>query len=322
MTTGLGVPDSTAASTVPRSISGVAAGAGLEADDASRAHPGPRALDFVRKRKILILPLVILAAFAIVGALAPWLAPLSPTETDLGLKLSPPAWLEEGVPGRLLGTDQLGRDILSRIAHGARISLVTSLLGILLAGLAGTVLGVLAGYHGGWLDTVVMRVADMTLAIHIYVLAIVLAVVWGPGLRNVLLVVVFLLWSRYARQARAEVLSLKHRDFVLAARALGASGVWIMGRHVLPNIVNTLIVLSTLQVGFVIVLEATLSFLGAGIPPPAPSWGVMVADGRALIASAWWVSTLPGLAILGVVLSINLIGDAVRDLLDPRLRRL
>ena len=167
-----------------------------------------------------------------------------------------------------------------------------------------------------------MRVADMTLAIHIYILAIVLAVVWGPGLRNVLVVIVFLLWSRYARQARAEVLVLRERDFVTAARALGCPGLWIMARHLLPNIVPSLIVLSTLQVGFVIVLEATLSFLGAGIPPPAPSWGVMVADGRALIASAWWVSTLPGLAILIVVLSVNLVGDAIRDLLDPRSRKL
>jgi peptide/nickel transport system permease protein len=162
----------------------------------------------------------------------------------------------------------------------------------------------------------------MTLAIHIYILAIVLAVVWGPGLRNVLLVVVFLLWSRYARQARAEVLSLKAREYVIAAQALGGSGLRIMARHILPNILNSLVVLSTLQVGFVIVLEATLSFLGAGIPPPNPSWGVMVADGRALIASAWWVSTFPGVAILLVVLSVNLVGDAIRDLLDPRLRRL
>jgi len=171
-------------------------------------------------------------------------------------------------------------------------------------------------------DALIMRVADMTLAIHLYILAIVLAVVWGPGLRNVLLVTVFLLWSRYARQARAEVLSLKEREFVVAARALGASAGRIMARHLLPNLLASLIVLSTLQVGFVIVLEATLSFLGAGIPPPNPSWGVMVADGRALIASAWWVSMFPGVAILLVVLSVNLVGDAIRDLLDPRLRRL
>jgi peptide/nickel transport system permease protein len=287
----------------------------------SVASPNISALRFMRRRKVLVLPLAILAAFVGVGVLAPYLAPHSPTATDLGLKLTPPAWLADGVAERPLGTDQLGRDILSRIIHGTRISLITSLLGIVLAGTLGTALGVIAGYCRGWVDSLIMRVADMTLAIHIYILAIVLAVVWGPGLRNVLVVIVFLLWSRYARQARAEVLVLRERDFVTAARALGCPGVWIMARHLLPNIVPSLIVLSTLQVGFVIVLEATLSFLGAGIPPPAPSWGIMVADGRALIASAWWVSTLPGLAILIVVLSINLVGDAIRDLLDPRSRK-
>ena len=285
-------------------------------------RPGAELIELVRRRKLLIAPLLVLAAFVVVGVSAPYLAPLSPTETALGMKLTPPAWFAEGVSDRPLGTDQLGRDIASRIIHGARLSLMIALVGILLSGVVGTALGLLAGYYGGWVDALIMRIADMTLAIHIYVLAIVLAVVWGPGLRNVLLVTVFLLWSRYARQARAEVLSLKEREFVVAARALGVSAPRIMTRHLLPNILASLIVLSTLQVGFVIVLEATLSFLGAGIPPPNPSWGVMVADGRALIASAWWVSTFPGLAILLVVLSVNLVGDAIRDLLDPRLRRL
>jgi peptide/nickel transport system permease protein len=282
----------------------------------------PELIELVRRRKILAMPLFILTAFIVVGLFAPYLAPLSPTETALGLKLTPPSWAEGGLRDRPFGTDQLGRDIASRIIHGARLSLMTSLVGILLSGTVGTALGLLAGYYGAWIDALIMRLADMTLAVHIYILAIVLAVVWGPGLRNVLLVTVFLLWSRYARQARAEVLSLKEREFVIAARALGVSGPRIMARHLLPNILASLIVLSTLQVGFVIVLEATLSFLGAGIPPPHPSWGVMVADGRALIASAWWVSTFPGLAILLVVLSVNLVGDAIRDLLDPRLRRL
>ncbi len=306
------------------SVAASAARVGLERtnDVGGDARAPAAALEFVRRRKILILPLAILAGFVAVGILAPSIAPWPPTDTDLGLKLTPPAWMEGGLSGRPLGTDQLGRDILSRIVHGARISLTTALLGIGLAGALGTALGVVAGYHRGWADAIIMRVADMTLAIHIYVLAIVLAVVWGPGLRNVLFVLVFLLWSRYARQARAEVLVLRERDFITAARAVGCSSLRIMARHLLPNIVPSLIVLSTLQVGFVIVLEATLSFLGAGIPPPAPSWGVMVADGRALIASAWWVSTFPGLAILLVVLSMNLVGDALRDLLDPRLRRL
>jgi peptide/nickel transport system permease protein len=298
-------------------MSGAAvAGVRTEGDAARRGR-----LDGLGRRRALLVPFVVLGVFVVVGLLAPWIAPQTPTETNLALKRTPPAWLEGGGGAHLLGTDQLGRDLLSRIVYGARLSLVTSLAGIVLAGALGTALGLLAGYYGRWVDALVMRVADLTLAVHIYLLAVVLAVVWGPGFKNVVLVVVVLLWSRYARQARGEVLSLKTRDFVTAARALGCSGPRIMARHILPNLVNSLIVLSTLQVGFVIVLEATLSFLGAGIPPPAPSWGVMVADGRALIASAWWVSTLPGLAILLVVLSVNLVGDAVRDLLDPRLRK-
>jgi len=308
-------------------------GASIAAPDAPAARPGAPPLaaagrplseliERLRRRKALIAPLLVLVTFVVVGLLAPYLAPLSPTATDLGLKLTPPAWLAGGIVERPLGTDQLGRDIGSRMIHGARLSLMTSLIGIVLSGVLGTALGLLAGYYGRWVDALIMRIADMTLAIHLYILAIVLAVVWGPGLRNVLLVTVFLLWSRYARQARAEVLSLKEREFVIAARALGVSSGRIMARHLLPNLMASLIVLSTLQVGFVIVLEATLSFLGAGISPPNPSWGVMVADGRALIASAWWVSTFPGLAMLLVVLSVNLVGDAIRDLLDPRLRRL
>ncbi len=304
-------------------ISSVEAGALADASAPWAAtHPGAELIQLFRRRKILMAPLLVLAAFVVVGVLAPYLAPRSPTETVLGMKLTPPAWLADGVSDRPLGTDQLGRDIASRIIYGARLSLIIAVAGIFLSGAVGTGLGLLAGYYGAWIDALIMRIADMTLAVHIYILAIVLAVVWGPGLRNVLLVTVFLLWSRYARQARAEVLSLKEREFVVAARALGGSAARIMARHLLPNILASLIVLSTLQVGFVIVLEATLSFLGAGIPPPNPSWGVMVADGRALIASAWWVSTFPGLAILLVVLSVNLIGDAIRDLLDPRLRRL
>ena len=281
-----------------------------------------RAPVFLRRRRHLGLPLLILAGFVGVGLFAPYIAPRSPTETDLALKLTPPAWMASGLRDYPLGTDQLGRDILSRIISGARISLAMALVGILIGGVIGTALGLLAGYAGGWVDALIMRIADMTLSVHIYLLAVMLAVVWGPGFKNVVVVVAFLLWSRYARQARGETLSLKAREFVAAAQALGASSLRIMGRHILPNLVNSLLVLSTLQVGLIIVLEATLSFLGAGIPPPTPSWGIMVADGRALIASAWWVCSLPGLAILVVVLSVNLMGDALRDLLDPRLRRL
>lgn len=281
----------------------------------------PPAFAVTARRRPPILPAAVLAGFLAVGVLAPYIAPSSPTETSLASRLAPPVWTSRGSAEHPLGTDQLGRDVLSRMIHGARISLVTSLVGILVGGVIGTALGLLAGYYGRWIDTLIMRLADMTLAIHAYLVAVVLAVVWGPGFMNVVVVVAFLLWSRYARQVRGEVLSLKAREFVAAAGALGGTGPWIMRKHILPNLVSSLVVLSTLQVGWIIVLEATLSFLGAGIPPPKPSWGVMVADGRAVIASAWWVSALPGLTLLLVVLSVNLVGDAVRDLLDPRLRR-
>lgn len=276
----------------------------------------------VHKQGVRLFPVVLLGLFLLAGLLAPLLAPHAPTTTSLRLKRTPPVWVAGGHTAYPLGTDHLGRDILSRLLYGARISLLVSVVGIGIGGVIGTGLGLLAGYHGGWVDSVIMRVTDMTLAIHTYLVAIVLAVVWGPSLTNVVVVVAFLLWGQYARQARGEVLSVKARDFVAAARAVGCPSGRLMLRHILPNILNSLIVLSTLQVGRIIVLEAALSFLGAGIPPPTPSWGVMVADGRAVLASAWWISTFPGVAILLVVLSVNLVGDTLRDLLDPRLRQM
>ncbi len=238
----LRAPEPTASPTL-RAIDAAPLPATPQLRAATRAMP--EVVELLRRRKILMAPLLVLVAFVVVGLFAPYLAPLPPTQTELGLKLTPPVWLEGGVSDRPLGTDQLGRDIGSRMIYGARLSLTTSLIGIVLSGVVGTSLGLLAGYYGAWIDALIMRVADMTLAIHLYILAIVLAVVWGPGLRNVLLVTVFLLWSRYARQARAEVLSLKEREFVVAARALGASAGRIMARHLLPNLLASLIVLST-----------------------------------------------------------------------------
>src|SRR5262249_1747726 len=246
-------PDPTAAPAL-RAVDAAALPETPQLRAATRAMP--QVVELFRRNKILIAPLLVLVAFVFVGLFAPYLSPLPPTQTELGLKLTPPVWLEGGVADRPLGTDQLGRDIGSRLIHGARLSLTTALIGIVLSGIVGTSLGLLAGYYGAWIDALIMRAADITLAIHLYILAIVLAVVWGPGLRNVLLVTVFLLWSRYARQARAEVLSLREREFVVAARALGVSAGRIMARHLLPNLLASLIVLSTLQVGFVIVLEA------------------------------------------------------------------
>ncbi len=222
----------------------------------------------------------------------------------------------------LLGTDKSGSDVFSRIIHGARIALLVSLLAIVLSGVVGVTLGMLAGYFGGLFDALVMRMVDVSLSISIVLVALVLAAVRGPATENVLAVVALLLWSRFARLARGETLALKNLDFVARARVAGASHTRIIIKHIFPNLVNTMIVLATLNIGFVIVLEAGLSFLGAGVPRPNPAWGLMVADGRELITESWWVAFFPGVAILLTVLSFNLLGDWVRDKLDPKQRQI
>jgi peptide/nickel transport system permease protein len=268
-----------------------------------------------------LIPLVIVAALVVCAVCAPWLAPRSPVEGSLGDRLVPPIGMEGWKPGHLLGTDRLGRDTLSRLLYGARISLSVSVVAITLTGAAGSFIGLLAGFLGGWVDTVLMRLVDISLSLPGILIAILLSVVFEPSFTNVIIVVVFLLWPSYARLVRGETLGLKQQEFVALARIAGCSNLTIMFRHIVPNLIPSILVLATLHVGFVIVLEAALSFLGVGIPPPTPSWGVMVADGRGLIERAWWVSILPGIAILGTVLSLNILGDWVRDRLDPKLRQ-
>lgn len=220
----------------------------------------------------------------------------------------------------LLGTDKLGRDILSRIIHGARISLTVSLVSIAIGGGIGVVLGLVAGYFGGLADALIMRLVDIKLAFPALLLALVLSVIMGSGFDTVIIVLVVLIWARYARMVRGEAQAIKQQDYIARARVAGASHIRIMVRHIFPNLVNTVVVLATLEVGHVIVLESTLSFLGAGIPRPTPAWGVMVADGRELITSEWWIFLFPTLAIVLTVLSMNLLGDWLRDKLDPKLR--
>ena len=232
--------------------------------------------------------------------------------------------LVQAIPGGSwefpLGTDKLGRDVLSRLLHGARVSLMVSCLAILLGGFLGTTLGMLAAFRGGIADGIIMRVVDIKLAFPSILLALTLVAAVGSGYVTVITVIALLLWARYARVVRGDALAIKQRDFVDRARVAGASNARIMMRHIFPNVFNTVIVLATLEVGHVIILEATLSYLGAGIRPPAPSWGVMAADGRELITSAWWMFLFPCLAIVMTVLSMNLLGDWLRDRLDPRLR--
>ena len=227
---------------------------------------------------------------------------------------------EGGSTKYLLGTDKQGRDILSRIMHGARISLLVSSLAILLGGGLGTILGMLAAYRGGKIDSIIMRVVDIKLAFPSILLALVLVAAIGAGITTVIIVIAVLLWARYARIVRGEALAIKQQDFIDRARVSGASNVRIMMHHIFPNLVNTVVVLATLEVGHVIILESTLSFLGAGIQAPRPAWGVMVAGGRDLITIEWWIFLFPCLAIVLTVLSMNLLGDWLRDRLDPKLR--
>jgi len=268
-----------------------------------------------------ILPLAIVAVLVFCGLFAPWLTPHSHVEGSLGDRLVPPIGMEGSKPGHPLGTDRLGRDTLSRLLHGARISLTVSVIGITLTGAAGSFIGLLAGFFGGWIDTLLMRLVDISLSLPGILIAVLLSVVFEPSFTNVIVVVAFLLWPSYARLVRGETLGIKHQEFVSLARIADCSSLTIMFRHIVPNLAPSVLVLATLHVGYVIVLEAALSFLGVGIPPPTPSWGVMVADGRGLIEQAWWVSILPGIAILVTVLSLNVLGDWVRDRLDPKLRQ-
>ena len=267
------------------------------------------------------VPLAIVSLLVLCALAAPLLAPCSPVEGSLGERLVPPLGMEGSSAAHPLGTDRHGRDVLSRLVYGARISLSVSVVGILLTGAIGSLIGLVAGFYGGWTEAVLMRLVDVSLSLPGILIAVLLSVAFEPSFTNVIIVVVFLLWPSYARLTRGETLGIKQQDFVALARTAGCSNLTIMFRHIVPNLVPSILVLATLHVGYIIVLEAALSFLGVGIPPPTPSWGVMVADGRGLIERAWWVSILPGVAILATVLSLNMLGDWVRDRLDPKLRQ-
>jgi peptide/nickel transport system permease protein len=265
--------------------------------------------------------LVIIAVLVFVAVAAPLIAPHSPTEQSLPDKLLPPAWEAGGSTKHLFGTDVLGRDLLSRLIYGARVSLIVAAVALLAGGGIGLMVGIVSGYLGGRVDSFLMRVVDATLTFPTILIALLLAVSLGQGLRTIAIAITVLIWARFARVVRGEVLAVKARDFVALARVHGCSHLRIMAVHIVPNVLNTFMVLLTLHIGFVIIVEASLSFLGAGIPPPTPSWGQMVADGRSHIASAWWLSVVPGAAIMLVVLAFNLFGDWLRDWLDPRLRQ-
>ena len=270
-----------------------------------------------------IIPTAIIVGLALVAIFADVIAPYNPEIGVLGDRFRPPAWQAGGSQAHLLGTDHVGRDVLSRLIFGARVSMVVGFTAVIVAGIIGTGLGILSGYLGGWVDQVIMRITDTWLALPALTFAIFLAAVVGPSMWNIVIILAAVYWTRYARVIRGEVLSLRERDFVRLAIVAGCSKKTIMRRHILPNVVNSAIVLGTLMLGVVIVTEAALSFLGVGVPPPKPAWGLMLADGKkGLMAGYWWLTVLPGLCIMFMVLSANLIGDWLRVKLDPQLRQL
>ncbi len=291
--------------------------------------PAPTAIELGRRRGWWarlrgwpVVPLAILVPFVLVALGADLIAPYEPTQALRGVKIfTPPAWFEHGNPKALLGTDFQGRDILSRLIFGARVSLIVGIMGTVVAGGIGTALGILAGYLGGWVDQVIMRVTDAWLALPALVFAIFLATVLGPSMWNIIIILGLVYWTRYARVVRSEVLSLREREFVKLAEIAGASRWRVIWRHILPNVANTAMVLASLTIGVVIVAEASLSFLGVGVPPPEPAWGLMLAEARStLMAGKWWLTVVPGLCIVLVVLATQLFGDWLRVKLDPEQR--
>jgi peptide/nickel transport system permease protein len=265
---------------------------------------------------LMVLALLIAALFS------PQVAPHNPVRERLLDRLLPPVWAQEGEWHYVLGTDHLGRDVVSRIIYGSRVSLIVGVAAMLVGGSLGITLGVAAGYVGGRCDDVVMALADMQLAFPTILLAITIIAVLGPSFANLVVVIGISGWVTYARIARAQVLSLREKEFIEAIRAQGGGPQRIICRHILPNILSPLIVIATLDLARTIILESTLSFLGLGIQPPTPSWGGMLSDGREYLLSAWWIATFPGVVLMLTALSFNRLGDWVRDLSDPRLRRI
>jgi peptide/nickel transport system permease protein len=285
------------------------AGVGVAATRSPRAR---------RQMTRLLWSAVPLAVFVLVAVFGPMVVAYDPVTVRTGDRLKPPGEVVAGAPA-LLGTDQVGRDLLAQVLQGARISLLVGLSTVAVAGFVGLLIGSLAGYYGGPLDAVAMRLADIQLAFPSILLAILLAAVLGPSVINVIITLSLTRWVTFARVARAATLVARERDFVTAARALGAGDRRLLGRHIVPATVAPLAVIATVEVGLVIIAEASLSFLGLGTPAEQPSWGLIVANGRAYLNTAWWISTMPGLALSLVVIAVGRFGDQVRDILDPRM---
>ncbi|MEM7124760.1 MAG: ABC transporter permease [Chloroflexota bacterium] len=277
------------------------------------------ALSTLRRSPVGVIGGVIVIFVLLCAAFGPMIAPFDATEHNLRARFMPPGFADDNGT-YILGTDQLGRDILSRVIMGSRISVTVGVAAVVIAGTIGLLYGILAGFVGGWLDALLMRIADALLAIPFIILAVAVSGVVGPSLLTLILVLGFTGWVTYARVARSEVLVVRELDYVVAARVIGQPTNRIMVKHILPNVLASAIVLAALQVGVTILAESSLSFLGLGVQPPTVTWGLMLADGRQYLGSAWWMATFPGIAITITVLGVVFLGDWVRDVLDPRLR--
>ncbi len=283
----------------------------------ARPRPRRRLTRFLRSPRN-VFALLVLIAFALAAVLPTGALPHDPNRQQLRARLQPPAWVDGGSRAHLLGTDSLGRDVLSRVIRGARSTLLTTTLSALLAALLGCGLGLLAGYYGGWLDEVISRLVDIQLAFPTMLLMIAVVGLLGQSLPVLVVTLALAVWPAYARLMRGEVLSLRNRDFVEASKALGGADLGVLLRHIAPNTVSTLLVFSSFQLSGLLLIESAISFLGLGVPPPATSWGSIIAGGRAYLLEGWWVAALPGLAIVLVVMALNFLGDGLRDALDPR----
>lgn len=274
-----------------------------------------------RKHPLAVLGLVILIIYILMAIFAPFIAPHDPNKQSISNRLLPPMAFEGGTSEYPLGTDYLGRDMLSRIIYGSRVSLLVGVISIAISVFVGFVLGAIAGYYRGFFDTVLSRFSELLMAFPFLIFTIFVMAILGPGFWNLIVALTFKAWVEFFRLVRGEIMSEKTKEYIEAARALGRSSREIITLEIVPNIFHSVLVLATLRMGYMIITEASLSFLGIGVPPRIPAWGTMVADGRDYILNAWWISTLPGLAIVILVLSINLFGEGLRDVLDPRLKK-
>ena len=278
-----------------------------------------RAMRQLRRSPVGMIGAFMVTTVIVVALLAPWIAPHDPAQHNRRERFTPPMWMEGGSATNILGTDQLGRDVFSRLLHGSRISVAVGVASVLIGGFLGALFGLLAGLYGGRIDTIISRAIDTFLALPFLILVLAVIGILGPSLITIILVLGFTGWATYARVVRGETLAMRERDFVGAALALGASRVRIAAKHVFPNITASVIVLATLDVAATILAESSLSFLGLGVQPPAVTWGLMIASGREYISSAWWLAVFPGFAISYTVLGVIFLGDFLRDVLDPKI---